>query len=171
MQLYLSSSAAFSSVDEKVPSIKCKQKIDFVFNFHLTNILNFNGIIRVQKNLIFDPFSENNICSEVFFAYIFCALSYSFIQLELISLSQHIFISLKFNMLQIVEMKTPRFRHCAFAVDGFIFVCGGIDRDRYANFLSSVEQFIANDARGWIKLPKKMKQKRFSFNSNFLLII
>ena len=63
-------------------------------------------------------------------------------------------------------MKTPRSRHCAFAVDGSIFVCGGIDR--YGNRRSNVEQFIANDARGWIKLPKKMKQKRFSFNSEFL---
>ena len=72
-------------------------------------------------------------------------------------------------MLKIMEMKTPRFRHCAFAVDGLTFVCGGIDCD--GNSLSSVEQFIVNDARGWIKLPKKMKQKRFSFNSNLLRII
>ena len=54
-------------------------------------------------------------------------------------------------------MKTPRFGHCAFMVDNSIYVCGGIDRDN--NRLSSVEQFIVNDSRGWIELPK-MKQKR-----------
>ena len=94
MKLYLSSRAAFSSVDEKMPTIKCRQKIDFVFNFHLTNILHFNGIIRVQKNLIFDPFSENNICSEVFSHKFFAHFLIFSFNSELISSSQHIFISL-----------------------------------------------------------------------------
>ena len=63
-------------------------------------------------------------------------------------------------------MKTPRYDHCAFAFDSSIYVCGGVDRDN--NMLSSVEQFSVNDSRGWIELPK-MKQKRFSFNSNFFV--
>ena len=65
-------------------------------------------------------------------------------------------------------MKTPRYAHCAFAMDSSIYVCGGIDREH--NNLSSVENFAVNDSRGWIKLPR-MKQKRFAFNSNFVLII
>ena len=62
----------------------------------------------------------------------------------------------------------PRYQHCAFSVDGSIYVCGGIDRDY--NHLFSVEQLVVNDSRGWIKLPE-MKEKRFSLNSYFFLII
>ena len=65
-------------------------------------------------------------------------------------------------------MKIPRERHCAFKVDNSIYVCGGIDRGY--NRLSSVEQFIVNDSRGWIELPQKMRQKRFILNSDLLLI-
>ena len=62
-------------------------------------------------------------------------------------------------------MKTQRYFHNALTVDNSIYVFGGWDRDY--NILSSVEQFIPNDSRGWIALSKEMKQKRFSSNSNF----
>ena len=61
-------------------------------------------------------------------------------------------------------MKTPRAHHCALAMDNSFYVCGGFDSDK--NVLSSVEQFIVNDSRGWIKQPE-MNQKRFSFISTF----
>ena len=56
----------------------------------------------------------------------------------------------------------PRYQHCAFSVDGSIYVCGGFGRDD--NVLSSVEHFIANDSRGWMELSEKMKQKRYLLN-------
>ena len=49
-------------------------------------------------------------------------------------------------------------------MDNSFYVCGGFDSDY--NILSSVEQFIVNDSRGWIKQPE-MNQKRFSFISTF----
>ena len=62
-------------------------------------------------------------------------------------------------------MKTQRFGHHALTVDNSIYVFGGWDRDN--KLLSSVEQFIPNDSRGWIALSVEMKQKRFALNSNF----
>ena len=56
-------------------------------------------------------------------------------------------------------MKTQRYFHNALTVDNSIYVFGGWDRDH--NILSSVEQFIPNDSRGWIALSEEMKQKRF----------
>ena len=65
-------------------------------------------------------------------------------------------------------MKTPRDLHCAFAMDSSIFVCGGLDHGE--NTLSSVEQFLVNDSRGWVKHPG-MKHKRFSSCYNFLFYL
>ena len=61
-------------------------------------------------------------------------------------------------------MKTQRYFHNALMVDNSIYVFSGWDRDN--KLLSSVEQFIPNDSRGWIALSKEMKQRRFSLNYN-----